>query len=505
MVEIFAVETFMNAVNAVFSWPAIGYLVLGIVIGLVLGAIPGIGGVIGMAIVLPLTLPLTGFEANIMLISIYSGAMYGASISSILINVPGSAAAAATTFDGYPMTMGGRAIDALTISATSSAVGGALTIAALFIITPFISPIVLQIGSPQVFLLAFLGIAMIAVVARRASVAKGIVSGAFGLLIMTIGVAPTIPTPRYTFNSLLLFDGLSYVAILIGMFAVGEMIVLAGKGGAIVSESIKVAGSVRNGLADVLTGRILMIKSAFIGMMVGAVPGAGASASNFFAYTEALRSEKNTHTFGKGDPRGVIAAEASNNGTVAGSVIPAIAFGIPGSAATAILLGGFLMHGIQPGPELFSDNLVFTYSLFLGLLFGNLIILFVGLVIVTRIGEILTRIDTDAIIPIIIVFSMLGAYVLRNNWVDIGTILVFGILAYYMKKYNFSVIALVLGAVLARIAESNLHRSLRLDDSGALIFFQDPISLLLIFMIVLVLFGDATMKRLKPAISAYRS
>lgn len=500
-----SVDVFVEAAGIVFSWPVIGYLMLGIVIGMVLGAIPGVGGVIGMAIVLPLTLHLTGYEANILLISIYSGAMYGACISSILINVPGSAAAAATTFDGYPMTRNGRAIDALTISATSSALGGALTMISLFFLVPFLSQIVMMFGSPQVFLLAFLGIAMIAVIARRASTIKGIVSGAFGLLIMTIGVAPAVPVPRYTFNQILLFDGLSYVAILIGMFAIGEMIVLAGEGGSIVSSAVDVRGSLRDGLRNVYEGKILMIKSAFIGMMIGAVPGAGASASNFFAYSEAMRSAHNPDSFGRGDPRGVIAAEAANNGTVAGSVIPTIAFGIPGSASTAILLGGFLMHGLQPGPDMFNEHLTFTYALFIALLFGNAIILIIGLLVVTRIGDVLTRIDTDIIIPLVTVFSMIGAFLLRVNWVDIITIFVFGVIAYYMKKHNYSIIAMVLGAVLAGIAETNLHRSLRLDERGAMIFFMDPLSLLLIFLIIVVLFGDFIKLKTERIVSEYRS
>lgn len=483
-------DTFFGSIQIVFSWPVFGYLLLGILIGITFGALPGIGGVVGMAILLPLTLPLTGFEANILLVSIYSGAMYGACVSSILINVPGSAAAAATIFDGFPMTRQGRAIDALGISATSSALGGALMIVALFLFTPFLARVVLLFGSPQVFLIAFLGIAMIAVIARRSGTVKGIVAGAYGLLVMTIGISPTLPVVRFDFDSMLLYDGLSYVAILIGMFAVGEMIRFAGEEGTVVSTSHEIAGSVVTGVKDALSRKFTMVKSAFIGMVIGSIPGAGASASNFFSYSEALRSSNDPDSFGSGNPTGVVAAEAANNGTVAGSLIPTIAFGIPGSASTAVLLGGFLMHGLNPGPQMFGENLIFTYSLFTALLVGNAVILVVGLLIVTRLGGFLTSIDTDIIIPFVIVLAVLGAFVLRVNWIDLVTIFIFGIIAYYMVEYNFSIIAMVLGAVLAEIAEENLYRSLRLTDEGALIFFQEPLSIIIILMIIAVLFGS---------------
>jgi len=225
-------------------------------------------------------------------------------------------------------------------------------------------------------------------------------------------------------------------------------------------------------------------------MVIGAVPGSGASVSNFFSYGEAVRSSNHPEEFGTGIEEGVIAAEASNNGTVGGSLIPTLSFGIPGSGSTAVLLGGLIMHGLRPGPDLFTASLNVTYSVFLALFFGNFLILAIGLLLVPKAGS-LTQIDTQIIIPIIIVLSFLGSLALRNNWVDVGTIVALGFIGYYMKKYNYSVIALVLGAILGPIAEENLYRSLAISGGSFDIFISDPLAILLAMLIIVILIGPA--------------
>lgn len=464
------------------------WILVGILLGIFFGALPGIGATLGMAIVLPLTIPLNGTDAIILLISIYSGAMYGGSIAAILINVPGTAGAAATTFDGYPLSQKGKAVNALTTSALASALGGLLTILILILISPLMVEAVLLFGSPHYFLMALLGIAMISVI-TRGSVVKGLVSGAFGLMIMTVGIAPTVPVERYTFGSTLLYSGLSYIAVLIGLFAIAEMIRLAAEE-TISKTDINMSGSRLDGIKSVLRHPVLVVKSALIGMIIGAVPGSGASVSNFFSYGEAVRTSKRPEEFGTGIEEGVIAAEASNNGTVGGSLIPTLSFGIPGSGSTAVLLGGLIMHGLRPGPDLFTASLNVTYSIFLALFFGNFLILAMGLLLVPKTGS-LTQIDTQIIIPIIIVLSFLGSLALRNNWVDVGTIVALGFIGFYMKKYNYSVIALVLGAILGPIAEENLYRSLAISGGSFDIFVSDPLALLLVIFIIIILIGPA--------------
>ncbi|WP_449289332.1 tripartite tricarboxylate transporter permease [Natronobacterium texcoconense] len=468
------------------------WVIVGVLIGIVVGALPGLGPPLGMAIVLPLTLPLGETNGIVLLVGIYSGAMYGGSIAAILINTPGVSSSAATMFDGYPMSKEGRAATALSISATASTIAGAFTITALLLFSPFLIDLVLAVGTPERFLIAVLGLAMITVV-TRGSIAKGLLAGAAGLLVTTIGTAPMSLDNRYT-DSMLLYDGINFVAVLIGLFAIAEMMKLAGQEGGIANGPVRIGGGVVEGVVETVKRPITVVKSGFIGMIVGSIPGAGATVSNFVAYSEAVRSSDDPNSFGSGNETGVVASEASNNGTVAGSLVPAISFGIPGSSSTAVLIGGLLMHGLNPGQSMFdpAGELALTYAMLLALLVGNVVILLVGLTLITRLG-LLTRLDTDYIIPIVVVLSFLGTYALDANAIDVVTIVVFGVIGFYMVRYNYSVIAFVLGVVLGNIAERNLHTSLEISG-GSWAIFVDPIqygwfSPLLVLAICAVLFG----------------
>lgn len=481
------IDAFSEAIATILTGEPVLWLVLGVLIGIFVGSLPGIGASLGMALILPLTLPLDGVNAIILLVSIYSGGMYGGSIAAILLNAPGTSAAAATTLDGYPLSRQGFAITALAMSATASTLGGFITIILLVLISPFLVQVVLMFGSPEYFLISLLGISMIAIVARG-SILKGIISGMFGLLIATVGIAPMIPQQRYTFGSFILYDGISFVAALIGLFAIAEMINLAGEEGGVAKSSVEITGSVKDGIMSVLKRPYLVTKSSLIGMGIGSIPGAGSTVSTFVAYAEALRSSSTSESFGEGNHEGVISAESANNATISGSLIPTFSFGIPGSGATAVLLGGLIMHGLQPGPNLFSADLAITYTVFIALFLGNFIILAVGLTLISRMGY-LTRIDTDIIIPIIVVLGVVGGFLLRLNWLDVFTVLALGIIGYYMKKYDYSIIALVLGIVLGPIAEENLARSLVLSDGSLLIFVSKPLSLLIVIAIVALTIG----------------
>lgn len=489
-----ALAALFEAGEILLTWPTPIWVIIGLTLGIIAGALPGIGSALGMAIMLPLTLPLGPINAIILLVSMYSGAMYGGSIAAILVNVPGTGGAAATTFDGYPMSKQGRAVDALSMSATASATAGFLSVLTLLLISPILIELVLLFGSPEYFLMAVLGLAMITVVAEG-SMIKGLVAGAAGLLITTIGIAPNSPELRYTFGSLGLYDGVDFIAALIGMFAVAEMLKLAGQEGGIADQEIDLSGSVFSGVKETFTHPVTLIKSGYIGMLIGAIPGAGATVSNFLAYGEAMRSSKNPDAFGHGEPLGVISSEASNNGTIGGSLIPTISFGIPGSGSTAVLLGGLLMHGLRPGPQLFDADLHITYAFLLALLVGNVFIILVGVFVVTRLAK-LTQVDTHIIIPMIFVLSMVGGYTLRSNWVDVITVLALGFLGYIMVKENYSIIAFVLGVVLGPIAEENLIRSLQISDGSYLIFVTKPLSLIITALIFLILLGPYV----KPAL-----
>ncbi|WP_254533050.1 tripartite tricarboxylate transporter permease [Natrinema gelatinilyticum] len=481
-----------HAGSIVLSWPTILWLVVGLLFGIVVGALPGIGPNLGMAVVLPLTVPLDGITAIILLISIYSGAMYGGSIAAILINTPGNAAAAATTFDGYPMTRLGKARKALAVSATASAVGGTLSILTVILLSPILIELVLLFGSPEYFLIAMFGLVLITVV-TRGSMVKGITAGAFGLLLTTVGIPVMTFEQRYTFGLLELQDGISFVVALIGVFAIGEMMRLAAEPGSIADDDVELTGSIESGFWEVLKNPLTTIRSSFIGLGIGAVPGSGASVSNFISYGEAVRSDDDD-SYGSGNPKGVIASEAANNGTVAGSLIPTLSFGIPGSGSTAILLGGLLMHGIRPSPELFGAELYITYATFLALIVGNVIIFVLGMVFVTRTGHWFTHINTDYIIPLVICFAVTGSFAIRSNWLDLAFVVAFGVLGYYMVQHNYSIIAFVLGIVLGPIVEENLYRTMELGGTSVLL--DRPLSIVLVVLIAAVLFGPLVKKQL---------
>lgn len=479
-------EAFLEGVRIAISWPTIGWMAVGVLVGILIGAVPGIGPNLGMAVALPLTLPLGGTNAIILLVGIYSGSMYGGSVAAILMNVPGTAAAAATTFDGYPLSRQGDASVALSASALSSAVAGFMTITVLILISPLIVSLVLAMGSPEYFLVAVLGLSMITIVARG-SMVKGLIAGAFGLLLSTIGIAPMSAEVRFSGGTLVLFDGLDFVAAILGLFAIAEMLKLAGEEGGIAQQGVNTSGNVFAGAKQAIRKPVTLVKSAFIGMFIGSLPGSGASVSNFVAYAEEMRSSA-SEKFGHGEISGVIAAEASNNGTVGGSLIPAISFGIPGSGATAVLLGGLLMHGLNPGPDMFDAELHITYSVFVALFLGNIIILVLGLLLITRM-EYLTRVNTEFLIPVIVVLAVAGSYTLRSNWVDVFTVLFLGAVGYYMFMHDYSVIAFILGMVLGPIAEENFLRSLQLSDGSWAIFVESWPSRIIVLMILVVLFG----------------
>jgi len=476
-----------EAVGIVFAWPAIGLLVAGVVFGIILGAVPGIGSVIGMAITLPLTIPLSGAEALIFLTAIYSGAMYGSSVSAILMNVPGTPASAASVFDGYPMTRQGKARDALGVSATSSALGGTTTMIALFVITPVVTSVVLLFETPHIFLVTILGIIMIAVIAAQGSTVKGILAGTFGLLIMTVGTAPTTPVTRFTFDTYLLLNGLSFIAILLGVFAIAEMIRIIDIEGGTANQLAELGGSVLAGVRTTLSNKLTMLRSAFIGMFVGALPGAGGAVSNFISYAVEVERGENADSYGNGDPRGLIAAESSNNGTVAGSLIPVLSFGIPGSPSTAILLGAFIVHGIDPGPTLFENSLGLIYALIVSLIVSNVLIICIGLLVIARFGYKVSLVDTKYIVPVIVVLASLGTITLRSNPLDLLTLLAFGVIGLLMKRHGYSIVALVLGAVLGTLSERTLNRSLLLSDGSYRIFVSDPLAIGLVSLIVGIL------------------
>lgn len=458
------------------------WLIVGAVLGIFIGSIPGIGGAIGMAILLPLTFPLDGHSALFVLLGIYSGSCFAGSVPSILMKTPGSASGAAAIFEGYPLAQQGRAKEAISAAAASSAIGGTLGLIVLFLSISFLYPILLLFGAPEYFLVTLLGLSLIAII-TKGPIVKGYLAGFFGLMITSIGYSLG-GTTRYTFGQLTLYDGIEFVAVILGVFAIAEMYSLSKKGGTIAqSDNVEIEGSSMKGLIETLKRPVTLAKSGLIGMIVGAVPGAGAAMGTFVSYAEAIRSTGDKDSFGIGNLKGVVAVDAASNGVISGALVPTLAFGIPGGGATAILIGGMLMHGFPPGAALLGPNIGFTYSLLIGIFLGNVVIFVVGVFFINK-TAIVTRLDVNLLIPVVIVLAIAGSYTLRANWVDVGTVFLFGILGYYMNQYNYSVIALMLGVILGGISEDNMLRSLQLSGMDWTIFVESPLSKVLVVVLV---------------------
>lgn len=477
-----------DAALILLSWPMIAFLFVGFFIGMAFGATPGVGGSLGAALVLPLTLPFEGEQALVLLVAIYAGAMYGGAISAIVLNVPGTGAAVASTFEGYPMARKGQALYALAISAVSSSLGGIVGAGILIALSTFLIAAVLMFGAPEYALVAVLGLALIPSISRHSPL-KALFAGALGLLIATVGLAPMAPIYRYTFGWLPASDGFSYIAVLLGLFAISEMIKLGKEGGTIAKQEIQddtgYLQATKDGTVYVFKHPYVVVKSAIIGMIVGAIPGAGASVSNIVAYAEQVR-QRPDDPWRTGHEPGLIAAEAANNGTVGGSLVPVLSFGIPGSGTSAIILGGLIMHGLRPGPDLFAEELDLTILLFTTIIFSSIIIFVFGIWVITRI-DIITRIDTNIIIPMVIVLSVLGGYTLNVNYFDVMTVIAIGLLGYFLRLYGFSIIAFLMGVILGPIVEENLYRSLQISNGSYWVFTRRTLTIVLLLMTVLIL------------------
>lgn len=459
-------------------------IVLATLLGLLLGVLPGLGGPIGLALLIPITFQLEPNVAIMIMAATLGGTAFGGSITAILLNTPGDAPNAATLLDGYPMARDGRGGEAIAAAAVSSAGGALVGIILLVLTIPFIRPISLAFGPPQIFWLAIIGLATIAVV-TRGSVLTDLISGAFGLLLAFHGLNAVTGTARFTWGTTYLLDGFPLIPLIIGLFAIAEIIKLASTGSSIAKSEL-VEGGVWTGIRSTVDNWALFLRSSVLGWFIGVIPGAGGTVANFLAYIQAEQTASNPETFGKGDIRGVIASESANDAKDGGSMVPTLGLGIPGSASTAILLGAFVIHGITPGPLLFRDNLQIVFIIIFALIISNILTSTVGILSANLLVKV-TRIPISMVAPVILAIALIGSFAIRSNFMDVGVAVAFGIIGYLMIKYQMSRVAIVIALVLGPIAEANFHRALQITRGDYGTFYGDPLSLVLILVGVLVL------------------
>lgn len=455
----------------------------GVIWGIFGGALPGISPSIAMALLLPFTYGMEPVNAIVLLASVYVGAEYGGSIPAILIRTPGTNSAAATTLDGYEMARQGRAGEALGISLMSGLVGGLFGLVVLVLATEPLASVALAFTPPAYFALGILGLSVIASLSGG-SLLKGLFGALLGLMVATIGTDPVSGVSRYTFGSPDLLGGVRPILVMVGLFAVAEML-----------EQISTPAWAR---ADGRDTRLKLPNLAMwrrlwrcqaigcgIGTFEGVTPGAGGTVAAFMAYNEAKRWSKHPEEFGKGSVEGVAAPEAANNVVTATALVPLLSLGIPGSNSAAVLLGGFLIHGLTPGPLLFQKAPDVVYGLYGGLFLANIFMVLVGLVILTPCIWLVNR-PKHYLIAFILALVCSGVFAINQSMFDLGLVLGAGVVGYVMRQFGVPILPLVLGVVLGFMVESSYRRSLLLSDGDHAVFLQDPISLGLLALAALL-------------------
>lgn len=456
--------------------------------GMVFGLIPGLSGSLGIALMIPFTYGLNGSSAIVLFCAALSGQTFAGSLSAILINTPGTSPNAATCFDGYPLTKQGKGAYAIGISAASSALGTVFGLLVLVIAMPFIRAIILQFSFPEFTMMAVLGLAAIAI-SSSGNRLLGLVSGLFGVLLSFVGFAPVGGELRYVFGQTWLVTGIAVLPVLIGLFAVAEAITMINAKRAVKARDVESDGTdalIRydlewkrqpiEGVLYTLKHLPLVAKSAGIGTALGIVPAVGGTVASFMAYFSAKSSIKG-NTFGEGDPRGVIAPEAANDAKDAGSALPSLAFGIPGSTEWAIILGAMVIHGVQPGPRLISDSPHIIWLAIFAIALASFVSSGLGIVLATQVAKI-AGINSQLLGPAIIALGVAGAFALRGLLVDAGIAITFGIFAHFMRRAQMPVVPLILGLLLGSRTERAFQQTILTFDSYT-IFFRRPISLVL--------------------------
>ncbi len=473
----------LQALQALFTPVSLFAVFVGTTSGVIVGGMPGLTATMAVALLIPVTFALEPLTGLLLMGGVYCGAMYGGSIPAILLRTPGTPAAVATAIEGYPMTQQGKGGLALKVSAVASFTGGTFSTLILLMVAPALATFALTFGPPEYFLLALLGLAGIVSMADDENrLIKALISGFIGLILAVVGTDPISGMLRYTGGITDLFDGVAFMPALIGMFSISQMLELTGTK-QVVTDTDTLKKIKREPMPKGIYKPICL--GSLIGTVIGILPGEGATIAAFVSYNVARRRAKDPQSFGKGNPEGIAAAEAGNNGCVGGSLVPTLTLGIPGNSVAAALLGGLLIHGLVPGPELFTTYGVMTYAFIFSLFIANIIFLLLGLFMAPYFARIALT-PTNMLIPVVCLFSVLGAYAMNNSITDIFIALLFGVAAIILQRTGFSLGALILGLILGPIAETGFAQALIIGHGSYSIFFTRPQALAL-WGIILVL------------------
>lgn len=460
------------------------FMCIGVVYGLIVGILPGLGGIVAMALLLPFTYGFETAATLALLLGAHIATIWGSSVTSILFRVPGAAKSLALCFDGYPMTQQGRAKQALGASGFAAMLGGVIGAIFLAISIPVVRPIMLALGPSEYLMMALWGLTVIATFSEGTLI-KGMIAACVGVLLAFVGMDPVTATPRFTFGTIYLLDGISFPVAMIGLFAVAEMMKLYVKGGKIVEGDVSdETSTVMEGIRDVIRNRWLVLRSSLLGLWIGVLPGIGASVGGIAAYAQAVQTSGPDEQFGNGNVKGVIAPDATLGANEGGGLMPTLAFGIPGGESMAILLVAFINLGIAPGPQMLTDQLDVVFSLIWIVVIANVLTTGLGLLAAPWLAG-LPALNPKIMIPLVLSVCFLGAYATRGMIEDVVTAAGFGVLGYVMDRYNYSRANLVIGMVLATMIERNLQISLTLY--GDWFIFTRPITTAMFAFVVLTI------------------
>ena len=465
--------------NLAAAWPLVANfesffaLASGIVIGVVAGAIPGMSATMAVALTLPFTFALQPITGILLLLGVYKGGIFGGSIPAILIKTPGTPASSATILDGYPMAEKGQAGKALGMALYASCTADVISNMSLILFAGWLASFALSFGPPEFFTLILFSLTIIAGVSGD-SLIKGLLSAVCGLLLATVGLDLVYGTNRFTFNDPNLMGGLNFIAVLIGLFAIPEILSYVwhpggGKG------TVRALGEQHVTFAEYRKCFRSIIRGSFIGVILGSIPGIGAAPAAFLSYSEARRRSPNKENFGKGEIEGVAASEAGNNGVCGATLIPLLALGVPGDVITAIVIGAFMVHGLQPGPMMFVANANIVYALFLGLIISSVLLLIVGSVAI-RLFRYIVDVPRSVLMPSVLILCVFGVYAVNNNVFDIIVMFGMGWLGYFMMRNNIPAAPFLIAFILGPLLEDNFRQAMLMSNGDPQILFRSWIT-----------------------------
>lgn len=468
---------------------------MGTALGIIFGALPGLTAAMGVALLIPLTFGMPPIEAFSALLGMYCGAIYGGCITAILVGTPGTVSAAATMLEGPHLTARGESRKALEMATWASFIGGIFSALVLVTVAPVLASLAMSFGAPEYFAIAFFGLAVVSSLSTG-NMLKGMISACIGLFLSTVGLDPISGDLRNTFDNPNLFSGIALVPVLVGLFAMSQVIVTIEdvfRGKVLKSSTVSKQGLT---LKDIKDNIINFLRSSSIGTFIGIVPATGVSAATFMAYGQAKQFSKHPENFGKGALDGIAATESSNNAVCGGALIPLLTLGVPGDIVTAIILGALMIQGLTPGPLLFVEHPVTVYGIFAAFIIANILMLILGLLAI-RGANLIIAIPSGTLMPIVVTLCAMGGYAVNNNMFDLSIVAVFGILGYLMIKCDIPQPPLLLAMILSGIAETNFRRSLSISHNDYSIFYTSPVAMIIIGISLIVL--------IKPIIDSIRA